>query len=620
MASVTSSTTATSYKRITGLATGLDTDNLVKQMMQPYKLKVTKAQQERDLLVFKQDMYREIIKNSRDFYSKYMDLSKPDSLLLSKNYGTSKFTSTGSNVTAEGLAGAKLGTYTLDVKQTAKVAQYSFGTGTNEVNKFSDLKGKNLTLNISGKKVDINLSDTLTDDEAVQFLNQTLTTNGMNAKFTKSDLTGNIYLETTKTGETAYIGIESFTSKTDVKLENMSYSDLNQAIKDGQEVKFSINGSDEAIIDFSGITTTDESERKTAIIEKLAAAFTEKGATVKVENDDISIMNGSGDGKALKLSIGANVYESIGETQGKASLLKDSNGDSVSSIKGTNAIYDVTDSYGNKVTGKTSDSNEFVVDNVKFKVTGIGSATITGNQDSSGLIEKIKGFVNDYNKLISDINTKVSEKKQYKYEPLTEEQRDSMTDDQIEKWDAKVKEGLLKRDSDLTNIMSQLRQAFNSKVEGTSISLRSIGIDFTNDMSKSGQIEIDETKLTAALETSADQIVKLFTQTPASGITDKQEKYNNSGIFQRVKNVLNDSVMSSSSSFLKKVGYVGTSTYTDNEITKNLLSKERKIEEMERSLSDREEKFYQKFANLETIMNKYNAQMSSLSSMFGTSS
>lgn len=620
MASVTSSTSTTSYNRITGLATGLDTDSMVKQMMQPYQLKVTKAKQERDLLLFKQDMYRDVIKNLRDFYSKYMDLSSSDSLLLSKNYGTSKFTSTASNVTVEGLAGAKLGTYTLDVKQTAKVAQYSFGTGTNEVNKFSDLKGKNLTLNISGKSVDVNVSDTLTDDEAVQYLNQVLTTNGMNAKFTKSDLTGNIYLETTKTGETAYIGIESFTSKTEATLSNISYSSLNQAIIDGQEIKFSVNGSDEVAIDFSDITATDESERKTQIINKLAAAFTGKGATVKVEDDNISIMNGSGDGKALKLSVGTTVYESIGETQGKTSILKDSNGNPVSTIKGTNAIYDITDSYGNKVIGKTSDSNEFVIDNVKFKVSGIGSATITGSQDSSGLVEKIKGFVNDYNKLISDITTKITEKKQYKYEPLTEEQRESMSDEQIEKWDAKVKEGLLKRDSDLTSIISQLRQAFNSSVKGTSISLRSIGIDFTNDMSKSGQIEIDEAKLTTALETNADQIVKLFTQTPASGITDKQEKYNNSGIFQRVKNILNDSVMSSSSNFLKKVGYVGTSTYTDNEITKNLLSKERKIEEMESSLSDREERFYLKFANLETIMNKYNAQMASLSSMFGTSS
>jgi len=113
-------------------------------------------------------------------------------------------------------------------------------------------------------------------------------------------------------------------------------------------------------------------------------------------------------------------------------------------------------------------------------------------------------------------------------------------------------------------------------------------------------------------------VVKLFTQSAPSGTTDKKEIYNNSGIFQRIRTILNDSVMTSASPFLKKVGYEGTSTYSNNDITNDLLKREKQISYMESSLADRETRLYQKYASLETIMNKYNSQSAWLTQQFSS--
>lgn len=76
--------------------------------------------------------------------------------------------------------------------------------------------------------------------------------------------------------------------------------------------------------------------------------------------------------------------------------------------------------------------------------------------------------------------------------------------------------------------------------------------------------------------------------------------------------------MSSASTFLKRVGYEGTSTYTDNDMTEDLLKREKQISLMESNLTDRETRLYQKFATLETTMNNYNAQSSWLTQQFSS--
>ena len=284
---------------------------------------------------------------------------------------------------------------------------------------------------------------------------------------------------------------------------------------------------------------------------------------------------------------------------------------------GSDANVTVTDSYGTTAS-KTYSSNNFTIDNVKFTISNTTSdsgVTFTGKTDVSALEKRIVGFVNDYNTLISDITTKLHEKKDSAYPPLTAAQKESMTTDQITKWEDKAKVGLLRNDSYLTSIVSQMRSAINTAVGTSTLKYTDIGIDFSSDYSKAGQLTVDETKLTAALENNTDQVISLFTNT--SNDASAATKYSNTGIMQRLKTILNDNVNLSSSALLKKAGFTGSTTYSSNTL-QTLIDKQTKlITSLNTRYTKQETAMYNKYAALESAMAKYNDQSSALSSMLG---
>lgn len=492
--SSTTSTASTSYNRITGLATGLDTDSIIKSMMQGQQTKIDKADQQKQLLQFQQEDYRSVIKDLRDFYSKYTDITKPDtSLLLSKNYQSSTFTSSNAGaVTAEGLAGAQVGNYKVQVNSLATKASVGFTD-------FNSIKSANTTITINGKAVVVDMTTGApTDDEIMARINNAISSAGVDAKMTKSDLSGKYILQTNQTGS---------------------------------------------------------------------------GQSIVVPGDATTHV-------------------------------------------GTDANVTITDTYGNTA-AKTYQNNNFIIDNVKFTISATTSSevTLTGKTDVTDLKKRIVDFVTDYNKLIDTITTKLQEKKNRDYSPLTDAQKASMTTDQITKWEAKTKEGLLRNDGYLSSIVNQLRTAINTSVGGSTLKYTDLGIDFTNDYTKPGQLTVDETKLTTALQNNPDQVLKLFTN--ISDSTDTTTKYNNSGIMQRFKNILNDNVISSTSLLLKKVGYDGSTTFFNNTLKTSIDNQTKVIADLQTRFKEQQDRLYQKFATLESTMNSYNSQSTYLSSMLG---
>jgi flagellar hook-associated protein 2 len=620
-----SSTTSTSYNRITGLATGLDTEAMVKTAMKPYQLKVDQAKQARDLQIFKQDMYRDVIKDLRGLFTKYTDISKPDSLLLTKNYGTSKFTSTNEGaVTAEGLSNAILGNYKVDVKNIAESAKMTFSK--DDLLKF---RGNNTTIDVLGVSVDIDLTSdaakNYSEDDIIKLFNDKMKSAGVDAKFSKSDLSGKVFLTLGKTGlnETDAAG-KTISIYTFSKKEQGSVTvDLNNFLGE-DEATFKVNGND-IKVDLKEIkenTELTDTEKKLLIKEKIRSSLYLSGIEVKSESntDNITLNTKAGEEYSLSFDLKGQSYSTQGTTSDKKSLNEVFDNTSVPVFTaGKDANVEVTDTF-NQTKSLTYSSNEFTVDGVKFKINDITTTpvTVSGTKDTSKLVDKLKEFVKDYNEVIGKITTKLNEKKDLNYKPLTQEQRADMTEEQIKKWEDKVKQGLLKRDNDLTSITSQLRSAFYDSINGTNLSIKDLGIDFSSDLEKAGQLVIDEEKLNKTLAENPEEVVKLFTQSAPSGMTDKKEIYNNSGIFQRIKTILNTTVMSSSSTFLQRVGYEGTSTYSNNDITTDLLKRERQISYMESSLTDRETRLYQKYAALEKIMNNYNSQSTWLTQQFSS--
>ncbi|WP_236896241.1 flagellar filament capping protein FliD [Clostridium beijerinckii] len=243
--------------------------------------------------------------------------------------------------------------------------------------------------------------------------------------------------------------------------------------------------------------------------------------------------------------------------------------------------------------------------------TTYGTPTsLTGATDASALKDKIVSFVNDYNKLLSEINTKIYETRDKNYMPLTDEQKKAMTDDQITAWEKKAQTGLLRKDNDLERIASEMKSAMSTVISGSGLSLEKIGIapvkDYTD---KNGMLTIDEDKLTTALEENGGDVKDLFTRL-ASG-TDK------GGALTQLKSSLYSEFKASSSSLSKKAGLAGGSTEFDNTITKNINDKKKLIAQLNSQFTDKENALYNKYSALETAMEQLNAQKSSLASMLG---
>ena len=193
--------------------------------------------------------------------------------------------------------------------------------------------------------------------------------------------------------------------------------------------------------------------------------------------------------------------------------------------------------------------------------------------------------------------------------PLTDEQKKEMTDKQIELWEAKVKEGQLSRDSDLTRIRNAMKSAMSS-VSSNGLSLEKIGITPSKDYSgnKNGTYTVDENKLLSALEKNTSEVMELF--------VNKNE--NNNGILNQLKNTLDKETQNTTSSLLKKAGMEGSATASNNTLSKKIATYETKIVRLEKLFSKKQQNLYSKYASLETLMNNLNSQMNYLSSMFSS--
>lgn len=259
-------------------------------------------------------------------------------------------------------------------------------------------------------------------------------------------------------------------------------------------------------------------------------------------------------------------------------------------------------------------------DPIKFAVIG----------DTTKTYDYIKTFVDKYNEVIEKLNGKISEEINRSYAPLTDEQKESMSEDQIEKWEEKAKSGLLRNDSIISSTLTQLRSALYAAVQGTGITLSSIGITTSSNYEDKGKLIIDEDKLKDALANKPQEVANLFTSTSdvtyfqgMNNSTLRSQRYKESGIAQRFSDIIQDAIRTNTDnngnkgSLLEKAGLVGDRSQYLNILYKEIKEFDSQITEMNRKLIEKENALYTKFAKLESAMEKMNSQQSWLTSQLG---
>lgn len=245
--------------------------------------------------------------------------------------------------------------------------------------------------------------------------------------------------------------------------------------------------------------------------------------------------------------------------------------------------------------------------------TGNETVTLTTQDDTSGIYDMIKKFVKEYSELINEMDKLYNADSAKGYEPLTDEEKDAMSDKEVEKWETKIKDALLRRDSTLSTVSSAFKQIMSSgfTVNGKTMYLSSFGID-TLGYFEAGENEKnayhingdedDETvsnktnDLMAAISADPNAVMDFFTQ-------------------------LSRSLYSKTGDLMKRVtGYSSSNTvYDDIKMKSDYDDYTKKIADLEKKLQDYEDKWYKKFSAMETAMAKMQSNASAITSLLGGS-
>ena len=241
------------------------------------------------------------------------------------------------------------------------------------------------------------------------------------------------------------------------------------------------------------------------------------------------------------------------------------------------------------------------------------------NQNTDAIIDKVKGFVEDYNKLLDGLYEKYSEAKYSDYKPLTESQRDKMTEKQIEKWEEKAKSGLLYHDRTIGSIIDKLRTALATPVDGVDSkynSAYSIGI-YTS--KTNGHISLDEDRLKKALAEDPEAAYNVFGTLPnedrlkasisnEKGEYDKsrlsQMMYDGMGVAQRLGDVMSQAMKS------VKTEAGSTSELSDgSNLGNKILEFQQKMSDFKTLMSAFESRLFKKYDAMESLLATLGAQM-----------
>ncbi len=390
------------------------------------------------------------------------------------------------------------------------------------------------------------------------------------------------------------LGIRKASASNKIATGN-SLRDLGIAGKD-ETVKFKINGKEISVASSASVTD-------------LVKAVNSSGAGVTMNYSNLDgrftvTANDMGNGGDVEIE--ANKFTAaLGLAENETTAMQ--------AEIGRNAIFELDgiEIYHN------NNSYTFDGTTVNFEDAEIGSEYSVGISKSYDDVKKtIKDFVKDYNQLIDDVYKYVGtapkrDNKNNLYEPLTDDEREAMSEDEIEKWEKAAKQGILYNDSTVSGIMSNIRMVLYNSVDssdGKKFGLYNMGIKtMAYKEDAHGKLEIDEEAFDKAFTEHADDIMNLFTD------PDK-------GIMKQVNNVIDNATRSTGKvkgSLVRKAGLETGTSAKDNEIYRQMEQITKRIETLQDRYETKEDYWWKVFTNLEKMMSNMNSQSSYLANYFG---
>ena len=262
----------------------------------------------------------------------------------------------------------------------------------------------------------------------------------------------------------------------------------------------------------------------------------------------------------------------------------------------------------------TSSSGTYSINGLSItamQVTGNDAVSITTSTDTKGIYDKIKGFITKYNELIKDMDTAYNAASASDYEPLTDDEKEEMTDKEIEKWETKIKDSLLRRDSTLGNTSSSMKSimSMSFEINGKTYSLQSFGIAtggyFTSDTNERGCLHIDGDADDSTTSGNADKLMAAINEDPDT-VTQFFQK-----LSSQLYSDLTNRMASSSVSSIYTI-------YNDKQMSSEYSEYKDMVSKWEDKLDYYEEFYYKKFSAMESALSKLQSSTSSLSNLLGS--
>ena len=596
MVSINNSNNSRSYRSsgILGLSTGIDSESVIEGMLAKTQTKIDKQLGLKQQTLWKQEIYRDVISNIQNLQRKYFDNLNPKTNLLSKSFFSSQtVTSSSDSVTATSNQ-SRSSELTIDyIKQLATGSQViSQNSVTSSIKLTIDpskiTSDSNINVSLDGVTRAIQLSGT-SNEEILSNLQETLNKSFGTGVVVQADGT----ITTLSSRQITFSGTPENLSILGLSASASNRVNLSSQLKDlklnqslnNTSFNFKING-----VEFN----FDETKTVSEVIDTINQSKANVSLSYSNINDRFVLSS-----KILGQGVDIDVEDLSGNLMG--SLFKVSS-DEFNRIEGKNAILSVD---GQEI---ERNSNNFEVNQFKLNLvsTNTNKTVLSAKNSTNEVSSTITKFVEEYNSLVDKIYSLTTEKSEYRdYSPLTDAQKEEMSEKEIELWEKKAKTGLVRSDTNLVSLMSELRQSLMSKGDG-SLSLNDMGIT-SGSYSDRGKLSIDSTKLNEALETRMDEVQALFTDV-------------NTGLAQKFNAVLNKNAQTSLSNpgrLVSVAGIANTSSDIKNTMYDRIKSIESSITNLQRMYDSQKDRYWKQFSNLETAMSKLNSQSSWLTQQLG---
>jgi len=545
---------------------GLDTESMIESLMKAERVKVDTLKQDRQLVLWRQEMYNNLNKEFANFIintRKNFGLTYTTStgIFLSNSYKNlswvKRVTSSDTSIASVSASGIPFdGIYRVNVEKIAQGVSMVSGS------------------NIGGDLKDILAS--LGEDDEIRF---TIATHK---------------------GEKEFV----FRNESEKKLTVEDIvKELNSATvldENNKEVSLGIKASYDANIGRFFIQTKE----------------TGRNVYIKIDADEGT--SGKDFIEALNLKVSYNEYE---DSNGN---VVEADGTGHDLALGTKYIGQDALIHFNGAENITSSSNNITINGINMSLMGTGEFTVTVNTDVDGIYQKISSFIEEYNKLVDKVDELLKQKRYYDYKPLTDAQKEEMKDKEIELWEEKAKSGLLKNDDIIARTMQNIRSSIYEEFEGVFKLITEIGITTEKYASGTagGRLEIkDEQKLRQAISENPEGVMELLfkesSEESAGGIVTRI--YDN--LISGMEEIIKKSGTGDNASLYRNVKSTILLDFVTEYGSISLLDKsiadyDKRIADLNDALRDKENYYYKKFAALETAISRMNAQSMWLAQQF----